>query len=216
MPRTNLIDLSSRESSPIQDHPINTTLDTTLALLIPSSTLGQTNLTQGNIISPLAPKALVFSTSLNSPIEPHPYLASLDDLSPRSSNPQPQSHSQGLFQTLSLPTPMDFKPSFRPINLLNARISTQLEPFLWIRKPWEVPHAKHPASWLNETCSKLGKLEVTAEGAVTWRLTAVLVLVWRVVSPEVVVEWWLGLGLGYDDTVVIAGKSCWDLSFVGL
>ncbi|GKA46037.1 uncharacterized mitochondrial protein-like protein [Tanacetum coccineum] len=119
-----------QKSSLIQNHPINTTLDTTLALSILPSTLGQTNPNQGNIVSPLAPRALVFSTSPNSPIEPHPYLASLDDLPPRSSNPQPQSHSQGLFQTLPLPTPMDFEPSLRPINLSNARISTQSEPFL--------------------------------------------------------------------------------------
>ncbi|GJY51923.1 hypothetical protein Tco_0442770 [Tanacetum coccineum] len=93
MPRTDLIDLSSRDSSPIQNHPINTILDTTLALSIPPLTLGQTNQTQGNIVSPLAPRALVFCTSPNSLIKPHPYLASLDDLPPRSSNPQPQSHS---------------------------------------------------------------------------------------------------------------------------
>ncbi|GKB00246.1 hypothetical protein Tco_0828239 [Tanacetum coccineum] len=81
-------------------------------------------------MSPLAPRALVFSTSPNSPIEPHPYLASLDVLLLRSSNTQPQSHSQGLFQTLPLPTPMDFEPSLRHINLSNARISAQPEPFL--------------------------------------------------------------------------------------
>ncbi|GJR40738.1 hypothetical protein Tco_1216422 [Tanacetum coccineum] len=129
-PRTDLIDLSSRESSSIQNHPIYTTLDTTLALSIPLLTLGQTNPTQGNIVSPLAPRALVFSTPPNSPIEPHPYLASLDDIPPKSSNPQPQSHSQGLFQTLPLPTPMDFEPSFRPINLSSVRISAQPEPLL--------------------------------------------------------------------------------------
>ncbi|GJX56761.1 hypothetical protein Tco_0286658 [Tanacetum coccineum] len=134
MPKTDIIDLSSRESSPIQNHFTNTTLDTTLALLIPPLTLGQSNPTQRNIVSPLAPRAIVFSTSPNSPIEPHPYLASLDDLPPGSSNPQPQSHSQALFQTLPLPTPMDFKPSLRPINLLNARISAQPEPFLSIEQ----------------------------------------------------------------------------------
>ncbi|GJX25622.1 hypothetical protein Tco_0231918, partial [Tanacetum coccineum] len=112
------------------NHPIITTLDTTLALSIPPSTLGQTNPTQGNIVSPLTPRALVFSTSPNSPIEPHPYLASLDDLPLRSSNTQPQSHSQGLFQTLLLPTLMDFEPSLRHINLSNARISAQPKPFL--------------------------------------------------------------------------------------
>ncbi|GJT18009.1 hypothetical protein Tco_0876715 [Tanacetum coccineum] len=103
MPRTDLIDLSSKESSPIQNHPINTTLDTTLTLYIPPSTLGQTNPTKGNIVSPLAHRALLFSTPPNSSIEPHPYLASLDDLPPRSSNPQPQSHSQdGRFSPVAL------------------------------------------------------------------------------------------------------------------
>nr|GEU55068.1 RNA-directed DNA polymerase, eukaryota [Tanacetum cinerariifolium] len=87
MPRTDLINLSSRESSPIQDHPINTTLDSTLALSIPPSTLELINPTHGNIVSPLAPRAIAFSTSPNSPTEPYPYLASLDDLPPKSSNP---------------------------------------------------------------------------------------------------------------------------------
>ncbi|GKB47913.1 hypothetical protein Tco_0898666 [Tanacetum coccineum] len=77
MPRIDLIDISLKESSLIQNHPINTILDTTLALSIPPSTLGQTNSTHGNIVSPLAPRALVFSTSPNSLIEPHPYLSSL-------------------------------------------------------------------------------------------------------------------------------------------
>ncbi|GJW12973.1 hypothetical protein Tco_0017106 [Tanacetum coccineum] len=130
VPKTDFIDISSNESSSLQNHPINTTLDTTLALLIPPSTLGHTNPTQGNIVSPLAPRAIIFSTPPNSPIEPHPYLASLDDLPPRRSNPQPQSHSQGLFQTPPLPTPMDFKPSLCPINLSNSRISAQPESFL--------------------------------------------------------------------------------------
>ncbi|GJW48598.1 hypothetical protein Tco_0080244 [Tanacetum coccineum] len=129
IPRTDLVDLSSRESLPIQNHPIITILDTTLALSILPLTLGQTNPTQGNIVSPLSPRALVFSTSPNSPIEPHPYLDSLDDLPPKSLNPQPQSHSQGLFQPLPLPTPMDFETSFRPINLSSARMSAQPEPF---------------------------------------------------------------------------------------
>ncbi|GJR17147.1 hypothetical protein Tco_0965674 [Tanacetum coccineum] len=130
MPRTDLIDLSIRESSPIQNHPINTTLDTTLAFSIPPSTLGQTNPTQGNIVPPLAPRTLVFSTPPNSSMQPHPYLANLDDLPPRSSNPQPQSHSHGLFLTLPLPTPIDFERSFHPINLSSAKISAQPEPFI--------------------------------------------------------------------------------------
>ncbi|GJR33234.1 hypothetical protein Tco_1109466 [Tanacetum coccineum] len=96
MPRTDFIDLSSNESPPIQNHPINTTLDTTLALTIPPLTINQTISTQGTNVSPLAPRALVFSTPPSSLLEPHPYLTSLDDLPPRNSNPPPPSPSQGL------------------------------------------------------------------------------------------------------------------------
>nr|GEX98936.1 putative reverse transcriptase domain-containing protein [Tanacetum cinerariifolium] len=48
------------------------------------------------MVSPLAPRALVFSTTPSLPLEPHPCLTSLDDQPPRSSNPQPQSLSQGV------------------------------------------------------------------------------------------------------------------------
>ncbi|GJR58338.1 hypothetical protein Tco_1500500 [Tanacetum coccineum] len=112
MLRTDFINLSSNESSPIQNHPINTTLDTTLALIIPPLTINQTIPSQGTNVSPLAPRALIFSTPPSSPLELHPYLTSLDDLPPRNSNPPPPSLSQGLSQTLHLPTPMDFEPSF--------------------------------------------------------------------------------------------------------
>ncbi|GJU50713.1 hypothetical protein Tco_1220268 [Tanacetum coccineum] len=124
MPRIDFIDISSNESSPIQNHPINTTLDTTLALSIPPSTLGQTNPTQGNIVSPLTPRAIVFSIPPNLPIEPHPYLASLDDLPPRSSNPQLQSHSQGsdskTLISIPLPTTYAFEPTLPSINHKSA------------------------------------------------------------------------------------------------
>ncbi|GJV12432.1 hypothetical protein Tco_1353973 [Tanacetum coccineum] len=90
----------------------------------------QTISTQGTNVSPLAPRALVFSTPPSSPLEPHPYLTSLNDLPPRISNPPPPSLSQGLSQTLPLPTPMDFKPSFPPINLFRSRLSAQPEPFM--------------------------------------------------------------------------------------
>ncbi|GKA56104.1 hypothetical protein Tco_0755176 [Tanacetum coccineum] len=112
MPRTDLIDLLLNESSPIQNHfinttqplyPINTTLDTTLSLTIPSPTTNQTILTQGTMVSLLAPRALVFSTPPSSPLEPHPYLSSLNDLPPRSSNPQPQILSQVYYLNKLLP-----------------------------------------------------------------------------------------------------------------
>nr|GEV30420.1 hypothetical protein [Tanacetum cinerariifolium] len=111
-------------------NPINTTIDTTLALTIPSPTTIQIILTQETIISPLTPKALAFTTLPSSPLELHPYLTSLNDLPPRSSNPLSQTVSQGLSQTLPLPTLMDFESSFRPTNLSSARISAQPEPFL--------------------------------------------------------------------------------------
>nr|GEW24697.1 hypothetical protein [Tanacetum cinerariifolium] len=87
-------------------------------------------MTQENGVSPLTPKALVFSTPLSSPFEPHPYLTSLQDLPLRSSNPPPPPSSQGFFQTLPQQTPVDFKPSFPPINLSKSRLSAQPEPFI--------------------------------------------------------------------------------------
>ncbi|GJZ08502.1 hypothetical protein Tco_0542785 [Tanacetum coccineum] len=130
MPRTDFIDLSSNESSPIQNHPTNTTLDTTLSLTIPSPTISQTNPTQGTNVSPLAPRPIVLSTPPGSPLKPHTYLNVLDDLPPRSSNPPPPSLSQGLSQTLPQQTPMDFELSFPPINLSRSKMSAQPEPFL--------------------------------------------------------------------------------------
>ncbi|GJT83066.1 hypothetical protein Tco_1057408 [Tanacetum coccineum] len=113
MLQTDFIDISSNESSPIQNHSTNTsqrpnsinttlitTLDTTLALTIPTPTSIQTILTQEPLVSPLAPIALTFSTPPSSPLKPHPYLSSLNELPPRSFNPLPQTLSQGLFQML--------------------------------------------------------------------------------------------------------------------
>ncbi|GKC60946.1 hypothetical protein Tco_1088544, partial [Tanacetum coccineum] len=55
----------------------------------------QTIPSQVTNVSPLAPRALVFSTPPFSSLEPHPYLTTLDDLPPRNSNPPPPSLSQG-------------------------------------------------------------------------------------------------------------------------
>ncbi|GJX91458.1 hypothetical protein Tco_0344784 [Tanacetum coccineum] len=130
MPGTDFIDLSSNKSSPIQNHPINTTLDTTLALTIHLPIISQTILTQGTNVLQLAPRALVFYTPPSSPLEPHPYLSSLNDIPPRKSNPPPPpSLSQSLSQTLLLLTPMDFEPSFPPISL-SSRLSAQPEPLM--------------------------------------------------------------------------------------
>ncbi|GKA72467.1 hypothetical protein Tco_0778683 [Tanacetum coccineum] len=81
-------------------------------------------------VSPLDPRALVFSTPPSSPLEPHPYLTTLDDLPPRNSNPPPPSLTQGLSQALPISTPMEFEPSFPPINLSRSRMCAQPKPFL--------------------------------------------------------------------------------------
>ncbi|GKE24609.1 hypothetical protein Tco_1436121 [Tanacetum coccineum] len=139
MPRTDFIEISSNESSPIQNHftnasqPLNitnpsTTLDTTLALTTPPPTSIRTTLTLEPLMTPLAPRALTFSTPISSPLEPHPYLPSLNEIPPRTTNPLPQVMSQGLFQTPPQPSHMDFKPSFQPINLSRSRLSAQPEP----------------------------------------------------------------------------------------
>ncbi|GKD67832.1 hypothetical protein Tco_1321922 [Tanacetum coccineum] len=116
--RTNVIDISSNESSPTQNNNlISTTLNTTLALSITPSMISQTPLTQPIEVSPLAPRALVFSTPPSSPIEPYPYVTFVEDLPHRSSNPLPLSPTQGFNQTLPQHTPMDLEPFFPPINL---------------------------------------------------------------------------------------------------
>ncbi|GJW67310.1 hypothetical protein Tco_0121734 [Tanacetum coccineum] len=83
-------------------------------------------------INQLLPLALVFSTPPNSPIEPHPYLNSLDELPPRSTNAPPFPHTQGINQTLPQHTPMNFKPFFPPINISRrgSRMSAQPVPFM--------------------------------------------------------------------------------------
>nr|GEX53564.1 hypothetical protein [Tanacetum cinerariifolium] len=130
VPRTNFIDLSSNNFSLIQNIPINTTLETTPALTIPPPTIIQTIPPQGTNVSPLAHRALVFFTPPSSPLKPHPYLTTLDDLPPRNSNQPPPSLSQSLSKALPLPTPMDFEPSFPSNNLFRSRMCAQPEPFL--------------------------------------------------------------------------------------
>ncbi|GJU27604.1 hypothetical protein Tco_1166225 [Tanacetum coccineum] len=133
MARNNVIDISSNESSPIQENNlIPATLNTTLALSITPPIISQTSPNQLIEASPLAPQALVFSTPPSSLIEPHHYLNSLKDLPPRSSNPPPPPPTQGINQTLPQHTTIDFKPFFPPINLSRKgnRISAQPEPFM--------------------------------------------------------------------------------------
>ncbi|GJX55509.1 hypothetical protein Tco_0285406 [Tanacetum coccineum] len=81
------------------------------------------------MVSPLAPRALIFSTPPGSPLEPHLYLTSLDDILLRSSNPPPPSLSQRLSQTLPLPTSMNFEPSFPLLTSLEVVQNGLLPPF---------------------------------------------------------------------------------------
>ncbi|GKD33103.1 hypothetical protein Tco_1248612 [Tanacetum coccineum] len=141
MPRTEFIKISSNESSLIQNHltnasqPLNmtntnpsTTLNTTLALTTPPPTSIQTTLTLEPLMTPLAPRDLTLYTPLSSPLEPHPYQSSLNEIPPRTTNPLPQVISQGLSQTLPQPSLMNFEPTFPPINLSRSRLSARPEP----------------------------------------------------------------------------------------
>ncbi|GKC02930.1 hypothetical protein Tco_0994540 [Tanacetum coccineum] len=85
--RTTIIDISSNESFHLQaNNLIPTTLATTLALSLTPPNISQILPTQPFEALPLAPRALIFTTPPNSP---HPYLNSLDELPPRSSNSPP-------------------------------------------------------------------------------------------------------------------------------
>ncbi|GKA21866.1 hypothetical protein Tco_0707828 [Tanacetum coccineum] len=79
-------------------------------------------------MTPLAPRALTFFTPPSSPLEPHPCLASSNEIPPRTTNPLPQVISQGLSQTLPRPSPINFEPTFPPINLYRSRLSARPEP----------------------------------------------------------------------------------------
>ncbi|GJX20539.1 hypothetical protein Tco_0223216 [Tanacetum coccineum] len=164
MPQTDFIDISSNESTPIQNYPTNTsqplnsinttfnltnaTIDTTLALTIPPPTSIQTIPTQEPMISSLAPRALTFSTPPSSPVEPHPYLTSLNDLLPRSSNPLSalppftttlsQIPSPHYFTTTSTTTMPPFRSSLTPSSTL-----VPLDQSLWIEGPPIPPLQEH-------------------------------------------------------------------------
>ncbi|GJX70905.1 hypothetical protein Tco_0308076 [Tanacetum coccineum] len=69
------IDLTSNEAYP---QPHHATIDTTLALIIPPPIPNMVE----PFASPLGTRALVFTTPLNTPNNPHPFLSSLNDAPP--------------------------------------------------------------------------------------------------------------------------------------
>ncbi|GJY91646.1 hypothetical protein Tco_0507428 [Tanacetum coccineum] len=69
---------------------MTTTLDTTLALSIPPQSIIQTTPKLEPFTTPLAPRALTFSNQPRTPLEPHPYLPSTNEIPPRPINPLPQ------------------------------------------------------------------------------------------------------------------------------
>ncbi|GJV24809.1 hypothetical protein Tco_1377504 [Tanacetum coccineum] len=104
--------------------------DGSLVQMVPSFPLLQQPLpTQPIEASPLAPRALLFTTP---PSLPHPYLNSLDDLPPRSSYPPPPPPDQINNQTLPHTTLMDFELSFPPTNfsMRSNRLFVQPEPIM--------------------------------------------------------------------------------------
>nr|GEU78076.1 UBN2 domain-containing protein [Tanacetum cinerariifolium] len=175
MPRTNFIDISSNESSPIQNHitnafqPLNnnnnnttfaTSLDTSLALTFSPSTTIKTTLTLEPLTSSLAHRALSFSTSPSLPLEPHLYLSSLNEIPPRTKNLFPQVIFQGFSQTLPQPSPIDFEPSFPPINLSRNRKFLRALPTKWRLKVTAIEESKVP---LDELIGNLKVSEVVLE-----------------------------------------------------
>ncbi|GJV24716.1 hypothetical protein Tco_1377411 [Tanacetum coccineum] len=129
--RTSIIDISSNESSPLQENNlIPTTLTTTLALSLTPPNASQILSPQPNEPSPLAPRELIFTTP---PTSPHPFLNNPEDLPSRSTNPPPlPSFQQITSQRLPIIDHIYIEPFFPPINLSRRgnRLSNQLEPFL--------------------------------------------------------------------------------------
>ncbi|GJY75380.1 hypothetical protein Tco_0480496 [Tanacetum coccineum] len=128
--RTDVIEISSNESSPLQENNLTTTtITTTLALSFTLPNAIQMPHSQPIEASPLAPRTLLFSTP---PSSPHPFLNSLDEIPPRSTNPPPLPLNPAYYQTLPHTTLMDFEPSISPTNLSRRsnRMFAQPEPFM--------------------------------------------------------------------------------------
>ncbi|GJT81124.1 hypothetical protein Tco_1055466 [Tanacetum coccineum] len=110
--QTNIIDVSSNESSLIHESINNHTImiSTTLALSITPPNASQTLPSQPIEPSPLAPRALIFTSP---PTSPHPYLNNIEELPPRSLNPPPfPSLDQINNQTFPYYDLMEYEPFF--------------------------------------------------------------------------------------------------------
>nr|GEU77943.1 hypothetical protein [Tanacetum cinerariifolium] len=115
--QTNIIDVSSNESSPIHEPTNNRTtmISITLALSITPPNARQTLPSQPIEPSPLAPRALIF---FSPPTSPHLYLDNIKDLPPRSLNPPPfPSLDQINNQNFPYSDLMEYEPFFPPTNL---------------------------------------------------------------------------------------------------
>ncbi|GJS43841.1 hypothetical protein Tco_0568884 [Tanacetum coccineum] len=113
------IDLTSNEASPQQHYA---TINTTLALIIPPP---MPNMVEP-FASPLAPRALVFTTPPNTPNDPHPFLSSLNDAPPRPTNPSPHSLTQNLPQPSQNEAPVE--PTIPSLNPNSHQVNTQPNP----------------------------------------------------------------------------------------
>ncbi|GJY60601.1 hypothetical protein Tco_0461258 [Tanacetum coccineum] len=78
--------------------------------------------------SPLAPRALVFTTPPNTPNDPHPFLSSLNDAPPRPTNQSPHSLKQNLPQPSQNEAPVE--PTIPSLNPNSHQVNTQPNPFV--------------------------------------------------------------------------------------
>ncbi|GJS91533.1 hypothetical protein Tco_0774169 [Tanacetum coccineum] len=133
--RTNIIDISSNESSPIQkpsnNHittPRTTSLTKNLALSLTPPLINQILAPQPNEPSPLAPRELIFTTP---PTSHRPYLNNLEDLPPRCTNPPLlPTFEQITSQPLPINNHIEYEPFFPPTNLKRSKLSAHLKPFM--------------------------------------------------------------------------------------
>ncbi|GJU78690.1 hypothetical protein Tco_1275760 [Tanacetum coccineum] len=130
--RTNVIDISSSESSPLRRPSTNYIVTPTTPLESPPTSPVATPIItpllalQPNTPTIVTPREVMFTTPLTSP---HPYLNTLEDLPPTCTNPPPLPTLEEIF-SLPLTDHMDVEPFFPLTNLTkrNTRLSAFLKP----------------------------------------------------------------------------------------